>query len=226
MPKAKKKSVKRKPNLEIRLSSIEKNQKEILRLQQQLLARSKIIQHEEEEELKLEKEQLDTQKRVESEEIEELLELKKLKELEESIKKEVKVSPLGRITRRDISKSIIGAFIGIVSHFAFAKGVEISAKYSYVRSSFLFFTAFIVIILFLYFAGFRKINDTFIVKILPLRAVVIYLTAIVTIVLVLLLYGKIDFTTPFHLIYNTVAAVSILAVLGAGTADLIGKVED
>ncbi len=61
---------------------------------------------------------------------------------------------------------------------------------------------------------------------MPIRAIVIYISAIVTTIVVLLLYGKIDFTMPFITIYNIVAAISVLAVLGAGTADLIGKNEE
>jgi len=79
--------------------------------------------------------------------------------------------------------------------------------------------------MFLYFSGFRKITDDFVIKIMPLRAVILYCVSILTVILVLFLYGKISFATPFKEIFNSIASISILAVIGAGTADLIGKNE-
>lgn len=195
-----------------RLDKIDKKQLEMLKI-------LKKIQKEEEQEL-------DDESRLEKEELEELDELKKIESLEKDIDKKLKDNPLKRVTYRDITKGMIGAFFGIVGHFAFAKGVDIAAHYSWVRSTMLLVVAFVIIIIFLYFAGFRRINDKFVFKVLPIRAIVIYVSSIITTVLVLFLYGKIGLGTDFHTIYNTVAAISILAVIGAGTADLIGKNEE
>lgn len=202
-----------------RLSAIEKNQKEMMAMQKKIFEKETELESEELSELNAER-------ILQQEEVKELEELEKIEKLEEELSKNIGGSPLKKITYRDVTKGILGAFIGIVGHFAFAKGVELSEHYTYLRSTLLLVTSFVIIILFLYFAGFRTINDKFIFKILPVRAIVIYISALLTVVIVLLLYGKIDFTTPFSMIYNTVAAISILAVLGAGTADLIGRNEE
>ena len=127
-----------------------------------------------------------------------------------------------RTNYKDVVKAIIGAFFGIMGHFAFAKGIDIASNHSYLRSSFLLLTAFMILILFIYFSGFRQVRIRYFLKLFPVRATVIYISALFTVIFVLLLYGVIDFNTPFKEIYNNVAAISILAVLGAGTSDLLG----
>lgn len=208
-----------------RLDRIEKNQKKLLKIQESILKEEELIEKEEKKNLDLAKEELIEEKKIEEVEQEELNELKKLEELEKQIEKELKVSPLKKVTQRDVIKGMLGALFGVVGHFAFAKGVELAEHYSFTRSTFLYLTSFAIIVLFLYFAGFRKVDDIFIFKVLPIRAIVIYISAIITVILVLFLYGKISFQTDFQVVYNTVAAISVLAVLGAGTADLLGKEE-
>lgn len=154
-------------------------------------------------------------------------ELKQIEELEREIMSSInKDSALKKITHKDVTKGMIGAFFGIVGHFAFAKGSSIAAEFSYLRSTAILVTSFAIITVFLYYAGFRKVNDKFLFKFLPVRAMTIYATALTTITFVLILYGVIDFNTSFQSYYNTLAAISVLAVLGAGTADLLGKVEE
>jgi uncharacterized membrane protein len=137
----------------------------------------------------------------------------------------MKDSPLKRITYRDVTKGIIGAFFGIVGHFAFVEGTHLSTEFSFFRSTMLLLTSFVIILIFLYFSGFRKVNDKFVFEFLPIRAIVIFVSSISTVFFVLLIYGMIGADMSFIHIYNSVAAISILAVLGAGTADLIGKNE-
>lgn len=208
-----------------RLDSLEKQQNKILDLQKKILNKESNISKKEDLFLDFEKKELDDDKILEKDEALELDELKKIEELELNIKRKVGESPLKRITYRDITKGMIGAFFGIVGHFAFVEGVHIAEEFTILRSTALLVTSFIIIVLFLYFTGFRTVTDDLLYKFMPIRALVIYFSAMITVVVVLLLYGKIDFSMPFHAIYNTVAAISILAVLGAGTADLIGKNE-
>ncbi|MCF7866260.1 TIGR02587 family membrane protein [Candidatus Woesearchaeota archaeon] len=220
-----KKSTKKKTVVQ-RLNSLELKQDETLSLLKQLLKEEKEIERDEEIEIDLQKKQIDQSHAIHIEEAEELAELKKLEELELEIQKQTKDSPLKRVTIRDMTKGIIGAFFGIVGHFAFAKGVEIGAHFSTLQTILLFITAFIIVIIFLYVAGFRKINDQLLFKVLPIRAIVIYFSAMITIPIVLLLYGKISLVTPMHEVLGIIAAISILAVIGAGTADLIGRGEE
>lgn len=194
-----------------RLEAIEKNQK--------------VLQKEEETVISLEKKEISEESVIEHNEEEEIDELKKIEALEEDIKKGLKESPIKRVTYKDVTKGIIGAFFGIIGHFAFVEGTHISEHFSFLRSSLLLITSFFIIIMFLYFSGFRKVDDDFVFKILPVRAIVIFFSSIFTVFFVLLIYGMIGADTSFNHIYNSVAAISILAVIGAGTADLIGKNE-
>jgi uncharacterized membrane protein len=215
-----------------KLDSIEGGQNKILESEASLKREEDKIFRDEELFLNMESRALGEEEKIESEEKrieagekEEMSELRKIEKLEANIKDNLKDSPLKRITYRDVTKGIIGAFIGIIGHFAFVEGVHLSENFSYWRSTMLLAASFVMIVLFLYFSGFRKVDDRFVFQFLPIRAVVIYVSALLTVILVLLLYGMIGAGTTFHAFYNTVAAISILAVLGAGTADLIGKSE-
>lgn len=184
------------------------------------------IKAEEDEVLALEKQDLEQDEVLRHQEEEQLDEIKKLQEIEKEIQQDVKNHPLQKITYRDVTKGLIGAFFGIVGHFAFSKGVSLAADISMVRAHALMISSFIIVTIFLYFAGFRQIDDKMLFNVLPIRAIVIYVTALTTVLIVLALYGAITLQTPLVDIYKTVATISVLAVMGAGTADLIGGVEE
>ncbi len=187
--------------IEKRLDSIEKNQQRVL--------------SEEEEVIKEEKEEITEQKQ-------EISELKNLEELEKKIDQEVKKSPLTNISFRDFYKSIIGAFIGVIGHFSFFYGVELAHDITITRAIVLYLVSFMIGILFVYFAGFRKVQDLNISKFVPVRVLVIYMTSIAVIIIVLYLFGFISTHSTIEEIFKNVSTISILAVLGASTADLIG----
>jgi uncharacterized membrane protein len=212
--------------IEKQLARIEAEQKKSAVKQNKILKALEIAKKEEDRTEKLEQETLNQENRIEKDEQKELAELKNIESLEENIRKELKSSPLAKVTLRDVTKGIIGAFFGIVSHFAFAEGAHISESYSLFRSICLLIMSFVVIVLFLYYSGFRTVEDKLIFKFLPIRAIVLYLSSIITVVFVLFLYDFVDLTTPITIIFNNVAAISILAALGAGAADLIGKGEN
>lgn len=149
-------------------------------------------------------------------------ELARLEQLEEEIKRDVAPHPLKRITYRDFTKGIIGSFFGIVGHFAFFYGSKIAHEISTLRASALILTSFAILILFMYFSGFRKVAKERRHHYLMWRVLVIFLTAHAVIAFVLTLFGVVDFGMTLTEVYKNVAAVSILAVMGAATADLIG----
>lgn len=209
MPKKKKKKVSSTEKLNRKLDKIIKTQDQILKNQK----------HIEE----LETKELKESRNIEREETETEEELKKLEELEKGIKKDVGPHPITKITARDFTKGVIGAFVGIVAHFAFLEGAHVAETFSMLRASLLYITSFIIGILFLYFSGFRKIKKIVMLKFIPLRIVVIYFTAIIVTIIVLALFGEITSASTFTHIYKTVSAISVLAILGAATADLIGK---
>ncbi len=156
----------------------------------------------------------------------EALETKELRELE-SLKKEIKKDvgghPLTRITRADVVRSIIGALIGTVGHFAFFYGVEIADKISVVRASFLYIISLIVCFLFMYYSGFRKVKEIRIFRFIPIRVLVVYVISLLVVVGTLMVFGFVDLTSSFEQVYKITATTLLLAVLGASTADILGK---
>ncbi len=171
---------------------------------------------------KEEKKDVSEEKKIESDELRQLDELAKLEIIEKEIKKRVEPHPLKKITYHDISKGIIGAFFGIVGHFAFFYGSELAEQISLARANLLILTSFVILILFIYFSGFRTLKRDYKLKFIPWRVIVIFLTAHIVILFVLILFGRITSEMHFEEIYKNIASVSILAVRGAATADLIG----
>lgn len=158
--------------------------------------------------------------KVDQEEGEELDELKRIEELENAIRKDLAEHPLTKITYHDVTKGMIGSFFGVVGHFAFFKGPDLASHLSIGRATLLLVTSMLLLVFFLYFSGFRRVTEYH--AYLPLRFLVIYVTAITVATAVLFLFDVLHFPIDFHLLFTNVAALSILAVMGAATADLIG----
>ncbi len=178
--------------------------------------RKKAIKELLEEEKKLEAEE----EKIELLEEKELEELERLEKIEKEIEKEVKKSPLKKITYKDAIRSGIGALIGIVGHFSFFYGLEIAERISMIRATFLYIISFIMCYLIVYASGFRKVKS--LRSFVPIRAIVIYSVAIFVIIFILFVFGFIDIHTPFEKIFKTVGTISLMAVLGASAADLVG----
>lgn len=175
---------------------------------------------EQEESQDLEEEQLEEDKEIESLEKEQLKDIEELEKLEKSIKREVSKHPLTKITKKDVSKGMVGAFVGVLSHFAFAKGVELSQQITTGRASLLYLVSFIIGFIFIYTTGYRKVKQIKLMKLVPLRVVVIYLVSLITVVIVLSLFSEYN---TLNELYKQVAVISLPAILGAVAADLIGK---
>lgn len=149
-------------------------------------------------------------------------ETEEVKKLEKEIKSEVVPKPLTALSVKDINKGIIGAFIGVVAHFAFVYGKEIAKNITALRATFLFIFSYVLIIILMYETGYRKIKEKRLLKILPKRATAIYITSLAVVLLIFMLFNQIEASDPIGL-YKQIAVTSVLAALGAGTADLIGK---
>ncbi len=152
-------------------------------------------------------------------------ELKELESLKKEIKKDVGTHPLTRITRADVVRSIIGALIGTVGHFAFFYGVEIADKISVVRASFLYVISLVVCFFFMYYSGFRKVKEIRIFRFIPIRVLVVYVISLLVVIGTLFIFGFLDTTSSFEHVYKVTATTLLLAVLGASTADILGKEE-
>ncbi len=175
--------------------------------------------------MKEEEQEIAEEKILESEEQKEEEELEKLENLELELEDELKEKPLKKISSRDFYRSMVGSFFGILGHFAFFYGVKISHDISVARATFLYIVAFLIGVVFLYMTGYRKMEHKDVLGLVPLRLLIIYFTSIIVVIFVLFLFGFINAGTSFVDVYKTVATVSILAVMGAVTADLIGKSE-
>ena len=177
------------------------------------------------QEMKIEKEEFLEEKEekiLEKKEGEELGELKKLEEIEKQVEKELKVHPLSRITLKDVAKGAVGAFAGLLVHYTFTYGLKTAEQIDVMRAALLFPLSFIIGVLFLYFTGFRKVKDPQLMKFLPVRVFVLYGISIVISVLVLLLFYPAFGADPV-LTFKQLASLSISAVVGACTADLVGN---
>ncbi len=162
---------------------------------------------------------------IEEKRIEELgrSELKELKKLEQDIKKTQAPHPLTKITYKDVIRGSIGALFGTVGHFAFFYGAELAETISMQRATFLYLLSLLVCFLFMYYSGFRKVKEIKVMHFIPIRVAVVYVVALVVIFITLFVFGFINLTSSFTHIYKTIATNSLLAVLGASTADILGK---
>lgn len=199
-------------NLNQKLDLILENQKQILENEQKILGEEQKIEELENKELEFESREVKSEKDV----------LKELDDLEEKLKNNVQ-SPLRTISEKDFIKGFIGAFIGVVSHFTFVKATSVASHLTILNTIILYITAFVMIIAMLYYSGFRKIEKKIILKFLPLRALVLYFVSVLAILIAYLLFGYMVFPIDLMNLFHMVGASIILAVLGAGTADLIGR---
>ena len=86
----------------------------------------------------------------------------------------------------------------------------------------MYLLSFIVGIVFIYFTGFRKIKDPKILMFIPVRLFVLYLASIAMSIIVLYIFYP-TFGHDFFESFKMVGGVLLAAIVGACTADLIGK---
>ena len=149
-------------------------------------------------------------------------EAEKVENLEKKISLEVKSSPMAKFNVKDLNKGIIGAFIGVVAHFGFIYGKAIAQYITTTRATVLFLFSYLLIIILMYETGYRDIKEKRLLGILPKRATFVYLTSIVVVIVVFYLFNMLDLTN-LNGLYKEIAVTSVLASVGAGTADLIGR---
>ncbi len=149
-------------------------------------------------------------------------ETEKVEELEKEIKEEVVTKPLERLSIRDLNKGVIGAFIGVVAHFGFIYGKAIAKYISTTRATLLMLFSYLLILMLMYETGYRQIKEKRLFGVLPKRATLIYITSLIMIIIIFFMFNMIDLSDPVAL-YKEIAVTSVLASLGAGTADLIGR---
>jgi len=188
----------------------------------QILDQHKLMIKQSEDIARKEDAAIDEEKKVEQLEQRSLDEIKNLEKLEQEIKENVEMHPLKNVTFRDVARGAIGALVGIIVHNTIIYGPEFGASLDYLRASILFPLSFAVGATLIYATGFRKIKDKTIFYLLPIRAITIYIVAILVVILVFTLFNP-EFGYDFGLSYKQVAAGSLSATVGAATADLIGR---
>ena len=205
-----------------KLDAILRQQEMILKNETALKREEDSIKSLEQKELSMERQALAGEKEEQHTEHATEAELVKLEALENEVKQSVREHPLKRVTLKDLMKGIVGAFVGVVVHFTFTYGVEVADRISTARATLLLFLTFLIGAGFLYGTGFRKMEDNKFLWLVPYRAVVLYATAIIVTVATLGFFYP-QFFADLNLAYRQVAVVNLSAVIGACTADLIGR---
>ena len=177
---------------------------------------------------KKEKEIESQEKIIEKEEEKEISAIEKLEKLEKETILEIQ-HPLLTFTYKDVVRGAVGAFFGAVTHYTFIYGIKVAEQIDVMRASILFIISFVIGGIFLYYTGFRKVKDPKILSFLPLRLIILYAVSIVMTVFVLyLFYPHFQLLNPsnpavFWESYKQLSTVTLTAILGACTADLIGR---
>ncbi|MFA6089574.1 MAG: DUF2391 family protein, partial [Candidatus Woesearchaeota archaeon] len=149
-------------------------------------------------------------------------ELKKLEELEKEIEKHIEPHPLLKVGFHDVIRGSLGALAGVVIHYTFVYGVKVAEQLTIFRASMLFVLCFLVGFVFLYVTGFRKVHDRKVMFFMPVRLVILYLVSLAMSIIVLWFFFP-NFGYNYTESYKQVASVMLPALIGACTADLIGK---
>lgn len=184
----------------------------------------KAVKRQQKQIMKFESDQAKSDKKIARQEEEEIEELKELKEAQERLKKAVGTHPLRKVTYRDVAKGSVGAFVGTTVHYSFIYGVKVAHQIDMARAILLFPLTFAIGGIFIYVTGFRKVKGTKLIWFLPVRLTVLFLTSLIVSFLVLWLLQP-DFLHDPVEMFKILATVQLTALVGACTADLIGKEE-
>ena len=162
-------------------------------------------------------------KKIEAEEENIELELKKFERDIEKLRTEIRPGAIEKFTTKDVARGIVGAIFGM-SIMAWHEGVRNAA----IEMSFANVIAIVLLNMVagtsvLYFSQYRKIKEKWIVQqLLPKRFVFLYALAMGIVFSVYVLFNIIQIgTTPTEDIIKLILVVSLPAVIGASTADII-----
>lgn len=191
----------------VTLDSVDHKLSRILKIQKELLKDHDSIER--------------TDKKMLHQESEELSGLERLRSIQRKLSKSVEPHPLRRMTFRDIAQGTIGAFFGVLAHFTFFYGVKVASQLSLTRAILLFPLSLTIGAIFLYATGFRKVPKKYLWY-LPIRLIALQLVAMTMAIIVLAIFEP-EFGHSFVDSFKQVATVSLIGLLGAITADLIGK---
>jgi uncharacterized membrane protein len=138
-----------------------------------------------------------------------------------SLHADQKEHPLARVTGKDVMKAIVGSFIGTIVYAAFLDR-GLASAISVGKATTLLVATFIIGLIFLYGTGFRRVQDKRVAWMLPYRLIVLYATSIIVVFVTLWFFAP-GFLQDPSAAYRELATVNVVALLGACTADLIGR---
>ena len=129
--------------------------------------------------------------------------------------------PLRKVTRADVNKGVIGSFFGLVSHFAFLTSGLVINDISLIRAVLILVMSYLVGYVMIEKTGYRVVREQRYFNFIPARVTVIYITALLSSLFVLVLYKQI---ADYHIEYliKTIAVTSLLAIPGAAGAHMLG----
>ena len=208
--------------IEAQLKQVLLNQKLMLQKEKEEITNQKKMLAEEDILLKEGAQEIKDDKEMEELEKKQAEELNKLEELEKEIEKNMEPHPLLKVGLHDVIRGSIGALAGVVIHYTFVYGVKVAEQLTMFRATMLFVLCFLVGFVFLYVTGFRKVQDRRVMFFMPVRLVILYLVSLAMSILVLWFFFP-NFGYVYTESYKQVASVMLPALIGACTADLIGK---
>lgn len=148
--------------------------------------------------------------------------IENLEKIEREIEQQVTQHPLAQVTIKDLYKGSIGAFIGTTLHYTMYYGVKIAEELTMSRATIIYILSFMMGMVFLYITGFKNVKDSKALAYLPARMVVLYTLSIIISIAVLFLFFP-SFGHSFEDAYKQIATVSLIAVIGACTADMLWR---
>ena len=189
--------------------------------EERILGMEARIKEEERRILREEEEIISEEKKIEKREEEMRKKEEAIQEFTQRIDQEITDIPLKRLSVQDIYKATVGAFLGVVAHYAFAEGLHVAEELSMTRATFILIVSYFIGVMLIDKSGFRKVREQRVLKIIPLRVTVIYFISLLVIIAINILFNQ------FHLdalgeAYRSVAATSLLAMIGSASADMIG----
>lgn len=201
--------------------TIRKNEEILVQEGKEILEEEKIIDTLEHEVEKKERAILRHEHKIAHTEEELLKKEELIRQEAQKILHKVHEPPLRKVSRMDINKGVIGAFFGLVSHFAFLSSGRVIDAITLPRAFLILVMSYTIGYIMIERTGFRAIQEQRYLKIIPARVTVIYLTSLIVSLFVLILFDQLH---DFHLdhLIKTLAVTSLLAIPGAAGAHMIG----
>ena len=172
---------------------------------------------------RLEKKGLKELKKVEREEAKIESELKKFEGEIEKMHGEIKGGVIEKFTTKDIARGIVGAIFGMSIMGWHERVINAGLNMPAINVFVIFLLTIVAGASVLYFSQYKRIKDTWIIKnLLPKRFVIFYGLCLLVVFVIYALFNIIEpGITPTIKILKLIVVVSLPAMIGASTADIV-----